>query len=236
MTKALLSNRGIEFDAMDVANDPAAVAALQALGISSVPAVVVGGRWMTGWNPSRLADLVGFTYSERAAPPEELIGSIGQVVESAIRGVGQVPDSAWDSLWPGRDRPLRELARHLFDVVERGVDADVLSAFPANEWLRNHDVPGLASAPLMVRYGRAVQAKFAAWYAAPLDDAAFGRTIEADVGPRTLTQVLERTRLHAGQHLRQIYALLQAAGVQPEAPLTDTDLRRLGLDLPTDVF
>jgi hypothetical protein len=88
----------------------------------------------------------------------------------------------------------------------------------------------------MVRYGRAVQAKFAAWYAAPLDDAAFGRTIDADVGPRTLTQVLERTRLHAGQHLRQIYALLQAAGVQPEAPLTDADLRRLGLDLPAEVF
>jgi hypothetical protein len=236
MTKALLSGRGIEFDALDVANDPAAVAALQELGISSVPAVVVGERWMTGWNPTQLAELVGFAYSERAAPPEELIGSIGQIVESAIRAVGQVPDAAWNSIWPGRDRPLRELARHLFDVVERGVDADVLSAFPANEWLRNHDVPGLASASLMVRYGRAVQAKFAAWYVAPLDAAAFDRSIEADVGPRTLTQVLERTRLHAGQHLRQIYALLEAAEVRPEAPLTDADLRRLGLDLPDDVF
>jgi hypothetical protein len=236
MTKALLSNRGIEFDALDVANDPAAMTALQALGITSVPAVVVGERWMTGWNPTRLAALVGFAYTEHAAPPQELVGSIGQIVESAIRAVCQVPDSAWDSVWPGRDRPLRELARHLFEVVERGVDADVMSAFPADVWLRNHDAPGLASAALMQRYGRAAQAKFAAWYVAPLDTAAFGRSIEADVGPRTLTQVLERTRLHAGQHLRQIYALLEKAGVQPDAPLTDADLRRLGLDLPTAVF
>jgi hypothetical protein len=236
MTKALLSNRGIEFDALDVANDPAAGAALKELGIASVPAVVVGERWMTGWNPTRLSALVGFDYNERAAPPEELVGAIGQIVDSALVAVGQVPDSAWESVWPGRDRPLRELARHLFDVVERGVDADVMSAFPANQWLRNHDVPGLASVPLMQRYGRAVQAKFAAWYVAPLDVAAFARTIDADVGPRTLTQVLERTRLHAGQHLRQIYALLEKAGVQPEARLTDADLRGLGLDLPTDVF
>jgi hypothetical protein len=236
MTKALLSNRGIEFDALDVANDPSAMSALRALGIVSVPAVVVGERWMTGWNPTRLGELVGFAYSERAAPPEELIGSIGQIVDSAIRAVGQVPDSAWESTWPGRDRPLRELARHLFDVVERGVDADVMSAFPADLWLRNHDVPGLASVGLMQRYGQAVQAKFAAWYVAPLDAEAFARTIDADVGPRTLTQVLERTRLHAGQHLRQIYALLEKAGVQPEAPLTDADLRGLGLDLPADVF
>jgi hypothetical protein len=236
MTKALLSSRGIEFDAMDVANDPAAVTALAELGISSVPAVVVGERWMTGWNPTRLAQLVGFAYSERAAPPEELIGSIGQIVDSAIRAVGQVPDTEWESVWPGRERPLRELARHLFEVIERGVDADVLGAFPADQWLRNHDAPGLASAALLVRYGQAVQAKFAAWYVAPLDAAAFRRSIDADVGSRTLTQVLERTRLHAGQHLRQIYALLNKSGVQPEAPLTDEDLRRVGLELPNDVF
>jgi hypothetical protein len=236
MTKALLSNRGVEFDAMDVANDPAALAALRDLGIASVPAVVVGDRWMTGWNPTRLAELVGFAYDERAAPPEELIGAIGQIVEAAIRAVGQVPDTAWDATWPGRDRPLRELARHVFEVVERGVDADVLSRFPAGTWLGTEDVPTLASASLLSRYGESVRAKFAAWYAPPLDAPAFTRTIDADVGPRTLTQVLERTRLHAGQHLRQIYALLEKIGVQPSDPLTDADLRRLGLELPTDVF
>jgi Glutaredoxin len=236
MTKALLSQRGVEFDALDVANDPDALAALRAVGLSSVPAVVVGERSMTGWNPARLAELVGFAYHERAASPEELVGSIGQIVDAAVRVVGQIPDDCWEMSAPDRSRPLRELARHAFDVIESGVDADVLSIFPAASWLIDRNVPGLASARLLRRYGEAVQVKFATWYAAPLDPTAFARTIDADVGPRTLTQVLERTRLHAGQHLRQLYAFLGWCGVTAVDPLTDEDLRTLGLELPADVF
>jgi hypothetical protein len=236
MTKALLSQRGVEFDALDVANDPRAMAALRDLGLSSVPAVVVGDRYMTGWNPTKLAELVGFTYDERDAPPEELIGSIGQIVEAAIRVVAIVPDDCWERSAEDRQRQLRELARHLFDIVEKGVDADVLSMFPAGAWLTNQDVPALANAKLMTRYGEAVRAKFAAWYAEPLDRPAFSRLIDSDVGPRPLSQVLERTRLHAGQHLRQIYTILGWCGVTPPEPLSDDDLRRLGLELPVDVF
>src|SRR3954447_13567321 len=129
MTKALLSQRGVEFDALDVANDPSAMAELHALGIASVPAVVVGEQWMTGWNPSRLAELVGFAYAEQAATPEELIGSIGQIVVATLRALGQVPEHAWEFTVVDRQRPIRELGRHIFDVVERGVDADVLGEF-----------------------------------------------------------------------------------------------------------
>jgi glutaredoxin-like protein NrdH len=236
MTKALLSQRGVEFDAFDVANDPEALASLRALGYSSVPLVVVGDRALAGWNPTRLAELVGFAYDERAAPPEELIGSIGQIVDAAIRAVSVVPDGCWERNDADRRRPLRELARHLFEVVERGVDADVLGSFPAGTWLPNRNLPTLASSGLMVRYGESVRAKFAAWYAPPLDTAAFARQIDADVGPRTLTQVLERTRLHAGQHLRQIYAILNMCGVTVADALSDDALRRMGLELPADVF
>ena len=73
MTKAMLSRRGVEFDALDVENDPEAMRSLRALGIMSVPAVVVGDRWMTGWNPTRLAELVGFAHQERGGSPEELL-------------------------------------------------------------------------------------------------------------------------------------------------------------------
>src|SRR5882762_5629816 len=114
MTKAMLSRRGVEFDALDVENDPRALDQLRALGLSSVPAVVVGERSMTGWNPARLAELVGFAYQERVASPEELVGSIGQIVDAAVRVVGQVPDDCWEMSAPGRSRPLRELARHVF--------------------------------------------------------------------------------------------------------------------------
>jgi glutaredoxin len=49
MTKAMLSQPGVEFDALDVDNDPGAMAELHDLGVSSVPAVVVGDCSMSGW-------------------------------------------------------------------------------------------------------------------------------------------------------------------------------------------
>jgi glutaredoxin len=237
MTKAMLSRRGVEFDALDVENDPEAMRQLRALGLSSVPAVVVGERWITGWNPTRLAELVGFSVHEQGGTPEELLSSLRVILDAALRAVRQVPDDGWERVAPGRDRPLREMARHLFHVIEMGVDADVLSAFPANRWLGNLDVPTLSSAARLARYGEAVRAKFEAWYGASPDPAAFGRLIEADVGPRTLEQVLQRTRLHSAQHLRQMYAFLGWFGVAPVEPLTDLELRKMGLtDLPDEVF
>jgi hypothetical protein len=221
-----------------VENDPQALQALRALGIASVPAVVVGDRWMTGWNPTRLAELVGFAHQERGSSPEELVSSLREIVDAALRAVRQIPEEAdWERKAPGRDRPLRELVRHLFHVVEASVDADVLETFPAKAWLEAKDVPALKGSARLARYGEAVRAKLVTWYTPPLDPAAFSRTIDADVGPRTLAQVLQRTRLHAAQHLRQLYAFLGWFGVTPETPLTDAALRAMGLDeLPDELF
>src|SRR5919199_701610 len=165
MTKAMLSRRGVEFDAFDVENDPQAFQALRALGIASVPAVVVGDRWMTGWNPTRLAELVGFAHQERGGSPEELVSSVREILEAALRAVRQFPEDAdWERQAPGRDRPLRELVRHLFHVVEVSVDADLLEVFPAKAWLEAKDVPPLKGTARLARYGEAVRAKFEAWY------------------------------------------------------------------------
>jgi glutaredoxin-like protein NrdH len=238
MTKALLSRRGVEFDALDVENDRGALEQLRALGFSSVPTVVVGDRSISGWNPTRLAELVGFALQEQTGTPDELLSSLRVILDGALRAVGQIPDNGWERMAPGRQRPLRELSRHLFHVVEAGVDADVLGVFPAQQWLEARDVPSLSGATLLTRYGEAVRAKLEAWYgAAPPDPARFARTIDADVGPRSLEQVLHRTRLHSGQHLRQVYAFLDWLGVTPDNPVTDDELRNMGLiDLPDELF
>lgn len=233
MTKEFLSRRGIPFEALDVENDPAAAAALAALGYRTVPVVVRGAEAVVGWNPSRLAALLAVPFEERTAPPEELIRSLDLILEAALRAVRQVPDDRLTMRSPDRDRPLRQLAHHVFRVVDAGVDADILGEFPANEWLAGGDVPAHTSAARIARYGEAVRAKFRSWFA-EIDPAAFARPIEADVGPRTLAQVLERTRSHAAQHLRQLYEFLRWCGIEPDRPLGPEDLR--GIDLPEAVW
>ncbi|MCA1647062.1 MAG: hypothetical protein LC797_16905 [Chloroflexi bacterium] len=238
MTKAMLSRRGVEFDALDVENDPRALEQLRALGFSSVPVVVVGERSMSGWNPTKLAELVGFALEEKAGTPQELLSSQRVILDGALRAVRQIPDDGWERMAPGRKRPLRELVRHIFHVIEVSVDADVLGVFPALQWLAARDVPALSGGGLLTRYGEVVSAKFQAWYEVkPPDAARFARTIDADVGPRSLQQVLQRTRLHSAQHLRQIYAFLGWFGVRPDQRVTDDDLRQMGLtDLPDELF
>lgn len=233
MTKEFLSRRGIPFEGMDVENDPAAAAALAALGYKSVPVVAKGTQAVAGWNPTRLAALIGVAHQERTAPPDELIRSLQMILDGALRAVRQVPDDRLTLRSPDRDRPLRQLAHHVFHVIEVGVDADVLERFPAEKWLVAEDPVSHTSAERIARYGEAVRAKFNAWYAAP-DPAAFNRPLDTDVGPRTLAQVLERTRSHAAQHLRQLYEFLRWCDIEPDRPLGPDDLR--GIDLPQAVW
>ncbi|MQA79087.1 MAG: hypothetical protein GEV10_11530 [Streptosporangiales bacterium] len=236
MTKAMLSRRGVEFDDFNVEADPSAMEELRTRGIMTVPAVIVGDEFVSGWNPTRLAELVGIRHEEPPVPPDELVRTVRLVLDAAIRAARQVPDDLWEMTHPRRNRPLRELVRHLFHVVDVSVDADVLGEFPARKWLHQRDIPHMAGGSRLVRYGEAVRLRFETWYAV-VDTDAFERTIDADVGPRTLGQVLERTRLHAGQHLRQVYAFLETGGVTPDAPVTEAELRRLGFhQLPDEVF
>jgi hypothetical protein len=233
MTKELLSKRGIDFESLDIENDPGALEQLHQLGLKTVPVVAVAERYVVGWNPPRVAELVGFDLVERATPPRELIDSIKMVLEAAVRAVRQVPDDRLMMKSPDRERPLRQLAHHVFRVVEAGVDADVLGEFPAGVWLFGKDIPAHTSAARIARYGESVRAKFEAWFS-EIDAAAFAREIDTDVGPRTLSQVLERTRSHAAQHLRQLYVFLEWSDVRPDRPLTPDDLR--GIQLPDAVW
>jgi hypothetical protein len=236
MMKALLSRRGVEFDDFNVEADPSAMDELVSRGIKSVPAAILGDRSMSGWNPTRLAELLGMQLEEEPVAPAELVRTVRLVLDAAIRATAQVPEDRWEMTHEHRPRPLRELVRHLFQVVEVSVDADVLGVFPAELWLKQVDVPYTTGRSRLLRYGEAVRVKFESWYS-HIDEDAFTRTIDADVGPRTLNQVLERTRLHAAQHLRQVYAFLEMAGVEPHDPLTEAEMRRMGFtQLPVEVF
>jgi hypothetical protein len=114
-------------------------------------------------------------------------------------------------------------------VIDVTVDAYVLQRFPAGACLASEDPPAQTSAARIVRYGKAVRARFEPGSAAASRKSS-PRPLAADVGPRTLAQVLERTRGHAAHHLRQVYEFLRWCEIEPDAPFTDADLA--GIDLP----
>ena len=228
MTKVLLSRHGVEFDVRDIDHDAEAFDELRALGVMSVPTVVVGEDIVVGWNPARLGALVGFEEQDASTTPRHMLSSMRTVLDAMIRCTAQIPHDLLPSKSPDRDRPLRQLVHHMLRNFELVVDADVLGEYPDRARRTVGDI-AMFDTPRLVRYGEVVRAKFNAWFDSG-DSITADALIETEAGRRTLMQVLERTRLHSAFHLRQVYAFLEARGIEPEAPLSLQDLRRLGMD------
>ncbi len=56
-----LTQHGIPFQARNVAEDPAAMAELERLGVASTPVTVIDGVVVVGFDQKRLAALLGLT-------------------------------------------------------------------------------------------------------------------------------------------------------------------------------
>lgn len=58
MTKKLLDKRGVAFNAVDVSNDPEALAVIRGLGYTSAPVVVSGETHFSGFRPDALDQII----------------------------------------------------------------------------------------------------------------------------------------------------------------------------------
>ncbi|MBI4590599.1 MAG: hypothetical protein HY725_17355 [Candidatus Rokubacteria bacterium] len=229
----MLSSFGVEFEAINVDADPAALEELRRLGVPLVPAVAVGDRVVHGWNPKGVAELVGVAYVERVRlQPVELVDRLDRILVAAQRALRQVPPDKLELKSPERDRTVRQLGYHLFRLSVAFPLAVEQNRLP-EEWLTEPAPPFLSDGDALARYGEGVRARLAEWYhQAPGES--FDWVVDTSCGPQTVWDLLERTAWHAAQHLRQLYALLERIGITPDRPLTGTDFA--GLPLPTSLW
>jgi hypothetical protein len=81
----------VTFEGIDVEARPEGLKDLERLGIPLVPATVLGDRWVHGWNPKALAELVDVTYAEGPRlSPEALAQRLDLILAAAQRAVSQV--------------------------------------------------------------------------------------------------------------------------------------------------
>ena len=219
------------FEAVDVEAEPAALKALERLGIPLVPAVVVGDRAIHGWNPKAVAALVGVEYIEaERLSPGELARRLDTILAAAERAIRQVPAEHLGMASPGRDRSVRQLGYHIFRMSLAFRDAMQQGRYP-EAWLLEEAPPEIEDGPAIARYGRTVRGELAGWLARP---GACGGVVNTYYGPQSGHELLERTTWHAAQHVRQLYAFLDRMGVKPDEPLTEAGFR--GLPLPKEVW
>ena len=232
-TKEFLTEHGVPFRSVDVLADPQGFRELQALGVRMIPLVVRGGEWVSGQILADVARIAGIAYRRTPLPPEALKARIDTILAAALRHSAELPEdeAVLSTMLPNRPRSYRDLAAHVFMIVEAFVAET--EGDPLTEAKYLAPAPDHVRTPAeIVGFGEAVRDRFEAWWRQGGHD--FRRQARVYYGEQTLHDFMERTAWHSGQHTRQFALVLEKLGIAPAGKLTEADLA--GLPMPANVW
>ena len=201
-------------------------------GVRNVPIVAKGESFVFGANLEDVAEFVGLQGTGHTPlPPEELMAKWLDVLRAAQRLVRQLPDDKMmERVIPNRDRAIRLLTHHVFRIGEAFLETAIDNADYA---IQAANVPPADGTHMkgseVAEYGESVIRRLESWWSS-LEDKSGQQMLPTFYGPQPLHQLLERSTWHSAQHARQLAAVLERYGVQPDRPLTAEQLS--GLPLP----
>jgi len=133
---------------------------------------------------------------------------------------------------PGRDRDLRQLFYHTVRVAQAFVDC-MEQGMLQEAWLDEQAPADMKDITAFRNYSGEVRLRLQVWFALQ-KPAVYQGIAQTYYGPQGVHDLLERTVWHCAQHLRQITALLEEAGVLPPGSLPPLVLK--GLPMPDAVW
>jgi hypothetical protein len=129
---------------------------------------------------------------------------------------------------PHRERVIRTLCFHVFRIGEAFLETWDGAEYSVK--IADNDPPAsMQTGDDIARYGASVWKRYEAWWNG-LEDRTLSRMLNTYYGETIAHKVFERVTWHSAQHCRQLIAVLERIGIQPEGPLTASDLA--GLPLP----
>src|SRR5216683_81722 len=229
-TKEFLTKSGVDYESINVHDNPAGMEELRKLGARSVPIVARGDKFVFA---QTLTDVVKFLdlkvrLQERLSP-DELVKKIGLVLPAAGRYVRQIPAEWLEKPFRNRNRPIRVLCHHVFRIVEGFLESMEDGRELTYERIMQDAAPTIRTGDDIARYGANVFARLQDWWKT-YPDRSCSRVMDTYFGKHPLHVVLERTAWHPAQHTRQLMLILDTLKIEPERRLTAADLA--GLPLP----
>jgi hypothetical protein len=217
---------------VDVLNDSGGRERLLALGVRNVPVVSKGDQFVFGQNLEDVAEFVGLHGTGHTPlPPEQLITKWVNVLRSAQRYIRQIPnDRINERVIPNRDRSIRLLSHHLFRIGEAFLETAVDGVEYAVQLANVPPKDGtFMTGDEIARYGDTVIARLQKWWDG-LADKSCRQKVKTFFGMQPIHMLYERSTWHSAQHVRQLAAILERYGIEPDGPLTAENLA--GLPLP----
>ena len=232
--KEFLSGLGIEYESVNVSARPEAMEELRALGVRTVPVVTRGRDYVFAQELADVSRFVGREVEFERLPASALIDKWLRVLSAAQRHVLQIPPPRLaERATPGRDRSIRDLAYHVYQIPDAFLQA-VESGVPDLAAVYNAPPPArITGSEQIAHYGAQVTQRIRRWWSA-LPDKTCAGTVATYYGAQPLHHLLERCTWHSAQHARQIIAVLEGFGIAPDAPLTAQDYA--GLPMPNGLW
>ena len=231
-TREFLCERGIEFESVNVREDPLARARLTQLGVRTVPVVARGSSFVLAQDLDEVARFVGVTIERDRLPVEVLAARIPRLLDCAAAITRRIPDAALGTPLPGRKRTNLDLAYHVPQIVVALLEA-VAGGCLTYEHFNRKPPDRLTTAEDAATAAERVARSFGQWWLA--NAGALPLTLDTYYGIQPFAAVLERTTWHVAQHVRQLELLLHTLGVETQGALLPVELLDR-LPLPTDVW
>jgi glutaredoxin/uncharacterized damage-inducible protein DinB len=232
--KEFLSQQGVPFESIDVAARPEAMADLLAFGVKTVPVVARGGEFVFAQSLEDVSRFVGRDFQVNRLAPEELVRKWLHVLRAAQRHARQLPEERLgERAVQSRDRSIRDLAYHVYQVPDAFLQAVENGAQDLTAVYNAPPPPSVKTAEQVAAYGNDVEKRVKAWWDG-LRDKSCRQTVKTYYGERALHELLERCTWHSAPHARQIIAVLERLGIEPQGRLTAADYA--GLPMPKGLW
>jgi len=215
-----------------VLNDPAGRQQLLALGVRNVPVVSRGEQFVFGQNLEDVAEFVGLQGTgHKPLPPGQLIGKWLNVLRAAQRFLRQMPNERLnEKVIDNRDRSIRLMGHHVFRIGEAFLETAVDGIEYAVQLANIPPKDGtFTTGEEIARYGDTIIARLDKWWK-ELADKSCQQKVKTFFGMQPIYMLYERSTWHSAQHARQLAAVLERFGIEPNGRLTSEDLA--GLPLP----
>jgi hypothetical protein len=209
---------------------------LLSLGVQTVPVLAKGGQYIFCQNLEDVAEFVGLQGTGHTPlPPAMLVEKWLAVLRAAQRYIRQIPNPRLgERAIDNRDRSIRLLSHHIFRIGEAFLETAIDDV---EYWANNANVPpqdgSCTTGDEIVAYGDGIIERIKNWWA-QLDDKSCQQKVRTFYGTPPMHQLFERSTWHSAQHTRQMIAVLERFGIDPNRRLSADDLA--GLPLPERIW
>jgi hypothetical protein len=203
---------------------------LNKYGLRKVPVLAKGDKVAMGQMLDPFAELAGLPMpgADRLSPAQ-LYKKYEMVFAAGQRYARQFPAEKFrERVIPHREREIRTLCYHVFRIGEAFLETWNGAEYSAK--IADNEPPDtMRTGDDVARYGADMWQQYEAWWRG-LDNHSLSPVLKTYYGDTIAHKVFERVTWHSAQHCRQLIAVLERMDIQPDGPLTATDLA--GLPLP----